>query len=259
MSHSKAVVVLLLATLLLTGAGCSFYDKLQSRGELNKGVGSFKEQKYSDAIKYFKNAIALDPTFLEPYSYMATSYAALFVPGSTEPANIKYAEDAIRGFETVLQKNPGNASAMVYIAQLYYQLKQYDKSKEWCRKIISKDPKNYEALYRIGVIDYDISIDATGLTGEKVGDITPSQKTEINAVIDEGIKALEDSIKMKASYFEAMHYLNLLYREKAKFMTSDSEKNQILLKADSVALKAMELEKAAKEAKDTRVLNLKKD
>jgi tetratricopeptide (TPR) repeat protein len=259
MSNSKAVVAVLLAALLLSSAGCSFYDKLQSRGELNKGVGSFKEQKYTDSIKYFKNAIAMDPSFPEPYSYLATAYAAMYVPGSQEPSNIKYAEDAIRGFETVLQKNPGNANAMVYIAQLYYQLKQYDKSKEWCRKIISKDPKNYEAHYRIGVIDYDISIDATGLTGEKVSEITGSKKTEVTGAIQEGIKALEESIRIKASYFEAMHYLNLLYREQAKFVTSDSEKNQILLKADTVALKAMELEKAAKAAQDTRVLNLKKE
>jgi len=258
MSFCKTFVAVLLAALMLCATGCSFYDKLQARGELNRGVACFRDQKYTDAIKFFKGAIALDPAFIEPYSYLATSYAAMYVPGSQDPNNVQYAKDAISGFETVLRKNPNNANAMIYIAQLYYQLKQYDNSTEWCRKIISKEPKNYEALYRIGVIDYDVSIDATGLAGEKVSDITPTEKTEVLRHIAKGIKALDDAIIIKPDYFEAMHYLNLLYREQAKFAAIDTEKNRILLKADTVALKAMDLEKAAKAAQDTRILNLKK-
>jgi len=259
MPYRKALAVILLCVLAAAVSGCSFYDKLQSRGELNKGVAAFKEQKYEEAVKCFQNAMRMDPTFVEPISYMATCYAAMYVPGSVDPSNIKNAKNAISTFETVLQKNPGNANAMVYIAQLYYQLKDYDKSKEWCRKILSKDPSNYEALYRIGVIDYDISYDASGITGENVKDIPINKQTEIKSAIEEGIKALEDSIKMKPSYFEAMHYLNLLYREQAKFTMDETEKNKILLKADTVAIKAMDLEKAAKAAQDTRVLNIKKE
>jgi len=102
MPYRKALAVILLCVLAAAFSGCSFYNKLQSRGELNRGVAAFKEQKYEEAVKCFKNAMQMDPSFVEPISYMATCYAAMYVPGSSDSSNVKNARSAISTFETVL-------------------------------------------------------------------------------------------------------------------------------------------------------------
>ncbi len=65
---------------------------------------------------------------------------------------------------------------MVSIASLYYQLRDYDQSKTWCRKILEADPNNAEALYRIAVIDFDDSLAKTGLQGENVEFLNSEEK-----------------------------------------------------------------------------------
>ncbi len=41
----------------LTATGC---DKLRARDQLNKGVASYKNAKYEQAIEHFKNAVDLE-------------------------------------------------------------------------------------------------------------------------------------------------------------------------------------------------------
>lgn len=258
MNQRKKFVALLLAALLLPG--CTFLNKLKSREQLNKGVKAFSDQNYQQSIEYFKKAIEMDPTFVVAYSYMATAYSAMFVPGSQSPANLRNAENAIATFQKVLDREPSNINAIVNIAAIYYQLGDYDKSREWCRKILAKEKNNAEAHYRIGVINFDIANKATGMIGEMVSEMMPSEKDRILKIIAEGIKALDEAIKIKPDYFDAMHYLNLLYREEAKFAADRSEKNKILLKADAMALKALDLERKYKELeKTTKIIKTKKE
>ena len=42
----------------LSAVGC---DRLRARDQLNKGVNSYKNARYEEAIEHFKNAVALDP------------------------------------------------------------------------------------------------------------------------------------------------------------------------------------------------------
>ena len=240
---------------LLLLSGCSFTNRLKSRNELNIGVQAFANNDYETSIKHFKVAIELDPEFLVPYSYMATAYSAMFVPGSAQPENLEIAKNAIITFEEVLERSPDDVNAIVNIAAIYYQLADHDQSRQWCRKILEKEPDNAEALYRIGVINFDISNDATGMTGDLVDLMEDEEKEKIIEVIAEGVNVLEDAIEINPAYFDAMHYLNLLYREEAKFAADQSEENEILLKADGMALKAMALERTYLEReKATRVI-----
>jgi len=251
MKQQTKWMALILAMALFLPA-CTFYNKLQARDELNKGVKAFANQDYKTAITHFTKSAELDPSFTFPLSYKATAYSAMFVPGSQTPENVGNATEAIKTFEVVLSKEPNNINAIVNVAAIYYQLGDYDKSRDWCRKILAKENRNAEAMYRIGVINYEIANKATGMLGENVEGMLSSDKDKILKVVAEGIKVLDDAIKIKPDYFDAMHYLNLLYREEAKFATDNNEKNKILLKADGMALKAMELEKRFKELQKTQ-------
>jgi tetratricopeptide (TPR) repeat protein len=253
----------LVAGLALASSGCNFLTKLRSRDNLNKGVKAFTEQKYDKAAEFFEQSIKLDPEFDVARMYLATTYTSQFVPGSPDPKSLEMAEKAIGTFKDVVARSATKESkinAMLSIASLNYQLKKYDESKEWCRKIQEIDPNNAECLYRIAVIDFDESLKVTGLQGENVEFLKPEEKEKTLAAIDEGLKALEKALEIRKDYFDAMEYQNLLWREKAKFEKDDKAKNELVRQADLVAQKALVLRLKAQEeeAKKPKKLQTKK-
>ncbi len=242
-------LALLLILFLLPLSGCGFYTKLRARDQLNKGVKAFGEQKYDVAAGFFETAIRLDPEFEVARMYLATTYTSQFVPGSPDPRSKEMAEKAIATFKDVLDANKDkpNINAMLSIASLYYQLKMYDESKDWCGRILKIAPDNAEAYYRVAVMDFDDSLKKTGLQGENVEFLSPEEKTHTLADIDEGLKSVDKALEIRPDYFDAMEYQNLLWREKAKFEKDEKAKNELIRQADLVAQKALVLRLKAQE------------
>lgn len=243
-------VLLILAMVPLSG--CGFIQKLRARDNLNKGVKAFTEQKYDAAAQYFEKAIEMDPEFETARMYLATAYTSQFIPGSSDPKSEQMAQKGIETFKQVVEtaKDPASDSvrnAMLSIASLYYQLKQYPESKEWCNRVLQKDPKNAEAHYRIAVINFDDSLEKTGVQGELVELMTPEERTETLANVEEGLAALSRAIEIRPNYFDAMEYQNLLWREKAKFESDEGKKAELVRQADIVSQKALALKLKAQE------------
>src|SRR6266545_1842920 len=84
---------------LLSTTGCA---KLQARDQLNKGVQSYKNAKYEEAITHFQNAVGLDPGLLNARIYLATAYAQQYVPGAETDENKRFAAQAIEEYKDVL-------------------------------------------------------------------------------------------------------------------------------------------------------------
>ena len=245
-------VLLILAVIPLSG--CSFMSKLQARDSLNKGVKAFTEQKYDAAAQFFEKSVELDPDseFTETARmYLATAYTSQFVPGSTDPKSEEMAQKGIATFKQVVEsaKDPANPNknAMLSIASLYYQLKKYTESKEWCNKVLKIDPQNAEAYYRIAVIDFDDSLEKTGVQGELVDLMTPDEKAKVQAGVDEGLQCLGKALEIRPTYFDAMEYQNLLWREKAKFEKDAKKKEELIRQADAVSMKALALKLKAQQ------------
>jgi tetratricopeptide (TPR) repeat protein len=247
--NKRWLALFLLAAVLPLMMGCGFISKLRARDNLNKGVKAYTAQKYDDAAKYFEASIEQDPDFEVARMYLATTYSTQFVPGSPEPKSEQMAQKAIATFKDVVDKNPvkPNTNAMLSIASLYYQQKKYDESKDWCHKIQQVDPQNAESLYRIAVIDFDDSLAKTGLQGENVEFLNADEKGHALQDIEEGLKSLDQAIKIKPNYFDAMEYQNLLWREKAKFEKDQAAKQEIIRQADKVAQTALALRLKAQE------------
>ena len=259
--------LLLLAVIPLSG--CGFITKLQARDNLNKGVKAFTDQKYTDAVTYFKKSIELDPEMSQPRMYLGTSYMMLFVPGSMDPNNESYAHQAISTFEEVVtlseaQGTP-NVDAMLAIANLTYQLKDIDRTRDWCNRILQLDAttpeekdKQAEAHYRIAVILFDNVHERAGILGEKVADMEQEDKDQIMEYIREGLDHLEAAIAMRSNYYDAMMYQNLLWREEEKMVEDKDAKKELIQKADKAYAQAvrLKLEAEAREASEHKTLNL---
>jgi tetratricopeptide (TPR) repeat protein len=243
--NSKWLAVLLVLA-IIPMSGCSFISKLKARDNLNKGVKAFTEMKYDAAAQFFEKALELDPDFVDAQMYLATAYTSQFVPGSADPKSEQMAQKGIDTFKKVVAnaKDPASSNAMnamLSVASLYYQLKKYPESKEWCNKVLGVNPQSADAYYRIAVIDFDDVFEKTGVQGENVEFMSPEEKTTAISNIDEGLASLNKALEIRPTYFDAMEYQNLLWREKAKFEKDEAKKAELIKEADKVSQKALAL------------------
>lgn len=250
--NSRWLAVLLILALVPLAGGCGFMKKLQARDKLNKGVKAFTDQKYDAAAQYFEQAIELDPDFETSRMYLATAYTSQFIPGSSDPKSEEMANKGIETFKIVVDNandpaSPNKKTAMLSIASLYYQLKNFPESKNWCNNVLKIDPQNAEAYYRIAVIDFDDSLDKTGVQGELVELMTPEEKAATQAGVDEGLTCLSKALEIRPDYFDAMEYQNLLWREKAKFEKDEKAKAELIRRADQVSMKSLALKLKAQQ------------
>jgi hypothetical protein len=100
---------------------------------------------------------------------------------------------------------------------------------------------------RIAVIDFDDVFEKTGVQGENVEFMSPEDKAKALTHIDEGLVSLTKALEIRPTYFDAMEYQNLLWREKAKFESDETAKADLIRQADLVSQKALALRLKAQE------------
>jgi tetratricopeptide (TPR) repeat protein len=214
-----AVMVLVMVSL----TGC---DKLKARDQLNKGVEAYKAGKYEESVRHFQQAEQLDPQLANAKAFLATALSQNVVPGLTTPENLKTAQEAIDTYQQTLQQDPNNIISIKGIASLYFNIKKLDDAKEWQKKALAIDPKDPEAAYTVGVIDWTQAhenlLKLTNNQDDGAGNaklLTKNNCTEIKQqngpLVEEGLKYLNQAIENRPSYDDAMQYLNLVYRRKA--------------------------------------------
>jgi len=264
------IVILGIGLLLVFGTGC---DKLRSRDKINRGIAAYKGAKYADAVELFKQAVALDASNVNGRLYLATAYMSQYIPGAESPENMQLAKQAKEEFSKVLESHPKDTTALASLASLCYQqaqgmpdldakIKKLDEAKEWYLKLIDADPQSKEAFYSLAVIDwvkwYAAWMKARadlGMKPEESGPLKDKKvkadlKERYSAVIEDGIKNLDQALKIDPNYDDAMAYMNLLIRERADLDDSADQYKKDVEVADNWVQKALDTkkQKAAKAA-----------
>jgi tetratricopeptide (TPR) repeat protein len=226
-------LAVVLAGMVLSMSGC---NRLAARDQLNKGVEAYKGGHYEDAMNHFQRATQLDPSLPMAKSYLATALAQNVVPGLTTPENLKTAQQAIDIFQEVLAKDPRDVNSMKQVAGIEFSVKRLDEAKAWQKKVLQEDPKDPEAAYTVGVIDWMQShqntlatLAAAGLNDDGAGNVKAPKKVmdplkEQNApLVDEAMQYMNQALANRPNYDEAMSYLNLIYRAKANLDYGNAE------------------------------------
>jgi tetratricopeptide (TPR) repeat protein len=230
-----------------------------ARDELNKGVQAYKANKFESAIEHFKNAIAKDPSLAVAKLYLATACVAQYVPGGDTPENVRYADCAIEQYTNVLNEPGAPKTTLVLstkgLASLYFNMKKFDKAKEYDKKAIDLDPEDADNYYSVAVIDWTQSyvprMEMRGKMGLKPDDPIKDKKAcedfkgKDQDQVAEGIQMLDKAMDLRKDYDDAMAYQNLMYREKADLECGDTDARAADLKtADDLVQKAMDVKKA---------------
>ena len=259
MKAYKFVLLGVVLLLLVFSSGCR---KLRARDQLNKGVQAYRNAQFQVAIVHFKNAVALDPTLLNAKLYLATAYAQQYIPGGESPENLKIAQQAIDAFDDVLKMDPNNTTAMASVAQIYYNMRKFDRAKEYQRRWLQVEPNNPVPYYWIGVLDWAVCFPHTQQMRKDLkiefpkdpkdpGSLPPfppkarAELEEQNGpLVKEGVEVLEKAIELKPNDFDTMSYLNLMYRQKADLEADAAAREADLKQAEDWTDKAVALRKA---------------
>ena len=256
------VVPMLLCSGLLALTGCA---KLQSRDEMNKGAQAFRNNHYTEAVRHFKEAVRLDPTTPNAQAYLATSYFIQWVPGADSPDNKKNYDMARQEFDKILQKDPTNPQALASMASMAYSSATtgtpeernaaLEDARKWNVRRIEANPKEAEAYYYLGVIDYAEALGpiSTARVQEKIPPNDPGPlkdakvkddlKGKYSSLIDNGIEQLKKALAIDKENEDAMSYLNLLLREKAALADSPDEAKADASEADSWMNKSLDMKR----------------
>ena len=131
-----------------------------------------------------------------------------------------------------------------------------DEAAAWHKKLIAVDPQNKEAFYSLGVIAYNRFHPALMLAEvelhmkpEESGPLKDKKvreelRNKYSGVIDDGISNLNQALAIDKEYDDAMAYLNLLVREKAKLLDDKDEYSKQEKIADDWLQKALDTKKA---------------
>ena len=251
----RMLALMALGLALFSSVGC---DKLRARDQLNKGVQSYKNAKYEEAIDHFQKAVELDHSLLNARLYLATAFAQQYIAGVDTPENNRMAEQAIDAYKQVLDRDPKNINSVKGIAYLYLNMHRFEDAKTYYRKAIAIDPNDPEPYYSVAVIDwtqtYQPRMEERAKLGLKPEEPLKDKKVcgmlrEKNTdIIKDGIAMLNRALQLRPDYDDAMAYMNLLYRERADVQCDDPAARAADLKtADEWVDKTMATKKAKAE------------
>lgn len=259
---ARGALLLLILPLAFASAGC---NKFKSRQLIRQGNAYFKEQLYEDALKKYEEAQQLDPDEVRLKKFVAMGNMAIYNPGSQHEKDVKALETSIKNFKEYLAARPDDEKAAKYLVTTYMNSQRYDdaiayfkdwfqkkptdhqaaqtiamlhakkgefeQSMEWQEKLAQLQPKSAEVFYTMGVTCWDKAYNTVpeGLTPE-------ARK----AIVDRGMAALQKANELRTDYFEAMLYINLMYREYAKLESDQSKKDALIAQATDWQKKALD-------------------
>jgi len=247
-----------LAAIALIASGC---NKLKARDNINGGTAAFKAGNFAAAADHFKTAVALDPTIPNIRIYLATAYIQQYIPGTETAENKKYADAAIEELNKQLELDPKNLLATQYLANVYYQMKDFPKAQEWSRKVVELDPNDKGALYTLGVIPWIqfVAADREARNNEKMKpeDPGPLKDPKERAALKEkywqsltdGIEYEKKALAVDPEYENAMAYMNLLIRYRADLQDTKEQYQADIKEADNWVQKSLETTKIKAERK----------
>jgi len=226
--------------------------------QVRLGVKAFRSKNYPDAVNHFRNAADLDPGYVNAKLYLGSALLQEYVPGQESPENLRIANQAQEAFEAVLKLDPKQSIALASIANICYNLKQFDKARQYQLRLIAVDPTKPEPYYWVGVLDWVVCFPRTqqmrkdlnlnvpldlsaGIMPPLPEEARVRLASENGAAVEEGLQNLKKAIELKPDDINSMAYLNLLYRQKADLEASADARQEDLRLADEWVKKSLEL------------------
>src|SRR5260370_868205 len=233
---------------------------------LNRGIEAYKSGGCQEVVEQLQKSGELNRNEGAPHLYLGTAWMHLFIPGAVSFGNFDPQHSAEVEFNRVLQLDPKNLTALQSLASLNYQeaqdiqneqekFRKLDETASWYQRVLSVDPRNREAYYSLGVIDWikwyqnwsGARAQLRMAPGEPGPLNNPAVRQDLMAryssVISGGMANLDKALEIDPRYSDAMAYMNLFVRERADLRDTPGEYQRDVEVADQWVQKALDAKK----------------
>ena len=143
----------------------------EAREELKLAAHAYKAGKFAEAEQHAKRALELNPDDKDVLFFIARAIHAQYRPGVETPENQARAREAIKAYQRIVEKEPGNEEADKSVAALYGALKEEALQREWIVQRASNaavsDDRRAEAYTMLAGKDWNCSYEITERTENK--------------------------------------------------------------------------------------------
>ena len=134
MFRTHVVLLLFVSTLFLL-TGCAS-DEDKKKSHLEKGDSYFANKEYRSARIEYKNAIQIDPAYVDAYRKLGETNLKLGDP-----------REALNAYSRVAELDPDNMDAQFKLATFYLLGRKDKEAREKVEVILAKEPENTKALF----------------------------------------------------------------------------------------------------------------
>jgi tetratricopeptide (TPR) repeat protein len=228
MRFSRLGILVLIAFTVLTGANCSYYNRIIARKNLVDGATAYKERKFQVAEELFRKTVELDPNA----DTMEGATAQLFLARTLHSIYISdrkdtpKAEAAVTAYEKVLAKNVNDQGSFKALASLMDTLGRKDDSTKLivdrAANTNVKDEYRGEAYTSLAARQYSCANEISDVEpvkktvkkdGKDVYQYTKPEKPEdfekLKTCADEGLKLIEQAVALEPAEVQQMKGLDL--------------------------------------------------
>jgi predicted Zn-dependent protease len=130
------------------------------------------------------------------------------------------------------EQKPKDPTVYMQLAGFYNRQGAFDKTMEALHARAEMEPNNPEAFYTIASYYWE----------KAYRDFTLAQADQLKFTLD-GLKAVDEAIRLKPDYYEALTYKNLLLRVQARIVKDPAQQQKLLAEAKQYEAQAAEVRK----------------
>ncbi len=241
----SVLAIIALAILVATTSSCGVINRIRSKNQLNEAARAYREGRFPEAEQHSREAASLDPNNKTAPMFIARTIHAQYRPGVQTPENIAKAQEAIKAYQEILNKNPKDDEAYKAIAYLYGAIKEDDKLREWISARAANEAaepeKRAEAYVVLASKDWDCSFKITEQPNVKTTSVDPAtnratvsykkpkeQKEfdQAQMCVKKGLVEAENAIRFDSNNESAWSYKTNLLLEASKLAEMDGQTEQ---------------------------------
>ena len=268
MKLSQTRVVIALAILVVSTSGCGLVNRVRAKNQLNEAARAYHDGHFEEAEQYSRRALDLDPDSKTAPLFIARTIHAQYKPGVQAPENLAKANEAIKAYQVVLERNPKSDEAYKAIAYLYGATKDTEKLRGWISARANDGSvaaeKRAEAYVVLASQDWDCSFKITELPSNQTKTLVNNKMTiaykkpanqkdfdTAQACMKRGLEEVDNAIKLDPNSEPAWSYKTNLLIEAVRLAEMDG-------KTDQKAQLEKQREEAQKRTTELNQINQKK-
>jgi len=279
MRISRLGIFVLILFAVITGANCSYYDRIITQKNLVDGAKAYKDRKFQEAEQLFRDAVARDPQGETKQGstaqlFLARTLHSIYIGNRSNPDK---ANEAIQEYKKALVTDIADQSSFNAVANLLENLNRNDEWLKWVtdRADNEKVPpiQRAEALTKLAAKKYscanDISdAEAVKKTVTKDGKPTfvftkpqsPEDFETLKKCTAEGTEIINKAEKLDTNNDAVWSYkANMLIQQMriAEMEGNTAEEERLKAEAETAKDRFTELAKVKKDKEDAAAAALK--